>query len=84
MAGYYAWTLFVNERPFHEPYRVGGATWSVPATTVQPGHYFLLGDNREVLPEEYEGGLVRADRLRGRLSEVARTRWEFAVGKGRW
>ncbi len=76
--------LLVNGRPVHEPYRVGGANRSTRETRVPPGHYFVVGDNRAVEPEEYGGGLVRADRVRGRLSELGRTRWEFVVGKGRW
>ena len=76
--------VILNGRPFDESYRVGDARWSVASTSVGPDHYFILGDNRELPPEVYQGGIVGAERLRGRLTEVGRTRWEFAVGKGRW
>jgi signal peptidase I len=76
--------VFLNGRLFEEPYRVGGGNWSAPAATVQPEQYFILGDNRAVLPHEYQAGLVGASRLSGRLTDLGRTRWEFVVGKGRW
>ena len=76
--------VFLSGRPFDEPYRAGQGRWSMPATRVDPGHYFVLGDNRELAPDAYGGGIVSTDRVRGRMTGVGRTKWEFAVGKGRW
>jgi len=76
--------VLLNGLPLDEPYRAGQGGWGVPATRVAPGHYFVLGDNRGLPPEAYGGGVVSADQVRGRLTGVGQTRWEFAVGKGRW
>ncbi len=76
--------LYLNGVLQDEPHRVGEGRWSLAATRVQPGYYFILGDNRGIAAEEYQGGLVAADRLRGRLNDGGRMKWEFVVGKGRW
>jgi len=76
--------LYLNGQLQDEPHRVGEGRWSLAATTVQPGYYFILGDNRGIVAEEYQGGLVGADRIRGRLTDGGRMKWEFVVGKGRW
>jgi signal peptidase I len=76
--------VLLNTRALDEPYRVGGGNWTVPATTVERDHYFILGDNRDVRPEEYDGGLVRSNRVRGRLTELGQTKWGFVLGRGRW
>jgi len=75
--------VYLNGRPYEEPYRLGGTDLDVPPTRVPPGHYFVLGDNRDVPLMAYHGGLVPQGRIRGRMSEVGGL-WQFLVGKGRW
>jgi len=76
--------LYLNGLLQDEPHGVGQGHWSLAATRVQPGYNFILGDNRAIAAEEYQGGLVGVDRLRGRLTDGGRMKWELVVGKGRW
>jgi signal peptidase I len=76
--------VYLAGRPYGEPYRLGGADRHVAPTKVPPGFYFVLGDNRDVPLAAYHGGLVAEARLRGRLTDVGRLKWEFLLGKGIW
>ena len=76
--------VYLNGRPYDEPYRVGEIDGDIAPTQVLAGHYFILGDNRGIPPEEYHGGLISEATLRGRLTDVGRTKWELLIGKGRW
>lgn len=76
--------VYLNGRPLDEPYRLGGLQQDTPLTKVPEGHYFLLGDNRDLPVAEYHGGLVPEGRVRGRLTEVGQLRWKFLVGKSQW
>lgn len=76
--------VFIDGRPLSEPYRLGGSMVSLPPTPLPPGHLFVLGDNREVPMEGYEGGVVAVERIRGRLTDAGRLTWGLMLGKGPW
>lgn len=76
--------LALNGRLQNEPYLTKSGNVDFPPTEVPPGHFFIVGDNREVPLEEYGGGIVPERRIRGRMTDVGRIKWGFLLGKWRW
>lgn len=66
--------LFVNGKRRHEPYII--ITPDIPAVrsfgplTVPPGHYFLLGDNRDNANDSRFLGFVAEEKITGRMIYV--------------
>jgi signal peptidase I len=61
--------VFINGEELAEPY-VSEASiepWTSMRTTVRPGHYFVLGDNRRRSSDSREFGQVAAEYLRGKV-----------------
>ena len=61
--------VFINGEALPEPY-VDAASiepWTSMHTTVRPGHYFVLGDNRRRSSDSREFGQVPAEYLRGKV-----------------
>ena len=56
----------VNGQSLDEPYVVKNSGWNVPPRTVQPGHIYVMGDNRSVSFENHVGGEISLARVAGR------------------
>ena len=67
-----------------EPYLTGPRALNVPPRLVPLGHFFILGDNRAAAMEGYGGGIVSAQSIRGRLTDVGRIKWRLMVGQWLW
>ena len=59
--------VFVNGRAMDEPYVADLDETSYMQATVEPGHYFVLGDNRPHSSDSREFGLVHQDLLKGKV-----------------
>jgi signal peptidase I len=57
----------VNGRPIEEPYVTSQDSRTHLALTVQPGTYFVLGDNRPHSSDSREFGLVPRENLVGKV-----------------
>lgn len=76
--------VYINDRPLAEPYLIGPLTLDLPPVKVPPDHFFILGDHRGIPLEEYGGGIVPRQRIRGRLTDVGRMKWRLAMGRWQW
>ena len=56
----------VDGQPLREPYVVKNSGWNVPPRTVQPGHVYVMGDNRSIPFENHVGGEISLARVAGR------------------
>jgi signal peptidase I len=59
--------LFVNGHAVEEPYVQQRANWNMNETTLSPGEFFVVGDNRGMRMAEHEFGRVRRERIAGPL-----------------
>ena len=59
--------VFVNGRAMDEPYVADLDETSYMQAKVEPGHYFVLGDNRPHSSDSREFGLVHQDLLKGKV-----------------
>jgi signal peptidase I len=59
--------LLVNDRPLEEAYVQRRARWNMRETTLRPGEFFVVGDNRGMRIEEHEFGRVKRERIAGPL-----------------
>ncbi len=57
--------LYVNREPQHEPYLRYASTWNLKPRTVEPGHYYVVGDNRSQPIEQHKFGQVLENRIMG-------------------
>ncbi len=57
--------VFVNNRPLVEPYVLAPPHYQMVPQKVQPGHYFVLGDNRNNSSDSHVWGLVPWDDIIG-------------------
>lgn len=49
------------------PYVKRRRAWHLPETTLRPGEYFLIGDNRDMPMRAHDLGRAGRDRVVGRL-----------------
>ena len=57
--------LFVNDRELDEPYLRYYCSWELPKRTIEPGHCYVVGDNRSQPIIEHHFGRVSAKRIIG-------------------
>lgn len=57
--------LFVNGEYIEEPYRKYVSDWTLPAKKIEPGHIYVVGDNRSMPQEGHKFGMVSLKRLYG-------------------
>lgn len=58
---------YVDGQRLDEPYVVKNSDWTVPPRKVQPGHIYVMGDNRSVPFENHVGGEISLVRVAGRI-----------------
>ena len=56
----------VDGKPLAEPYVRLGCDWDLPPRKIEPGHVYVMGDNRSVPAEAHVGGEIAAARIVGR------------------
>lgn len=59
--------LHIDGVPKTEPYVVLPCDWNLEPRVVDPGHYYVIGDNRSVSIEEHVFGQVSRGRITGRI-----------------
>ena len=57
--------LYWNGKKQTEDFVRYASDWNLPPRTVEPGHYYVVGDNRSQPIEQHVFGSVRADRIVG-------------------
>ncbi|MDD3886770.1 MAG: signal peptidase I [Victivallaceae bacterium] len=57
--------LYVNGARQQEPYVKYICNWDLPPRTVEPGHYYVVGDNRSQPMERHIFGQVAEQRING-------------------
>lgn len=62
-----AGVVYLDDKPFDEPYVVHRAAWMMREKTLGPREYFVAGDNRGMSIEQHELGAVSRDRIVGRM-----------------
>ena len=58
-------TVFINGKPLNEPYILERPNYDYPATTVPPGQYFVLGDNRNNSSDSHAWGMLPKENIIG-------------------
>lgn len=59
--------VVVNGQPLVEPTVVNKAPWNMPAVTLGPREYFVIGDNRGMRMENHDFGRADRDRIIGKM-----------------
>jgi signal peptidase I len=57
----------VNGEALLEPTVVRKAAWNLPALTLGPDEYFVIGDNRAMSMHNHDFGRATRDRIIGKL-----------------
>ena len=57
--------LYINGQRQTEPYVHYICDWNLPPRTVEPGHYYVVGDNRSQPIEQHKFGQVLAGKIAG-------------------
>lgn len=61
-------TVLINGEPLDEPYvRPQRRPWNYPPRRLESDQYFVVGDNRSMPQEQHEFGVIRAERLVGKV-----------------
>jgi signal peptidase I len=76
--------VYIDTQMLDEPYLKGSLTIHMPPMKLPADHFLLLGDDRSLPPAHYGGGVIPQPRIRGRLTDVGRIKWQFLVGQWPW
>jgi signal peptidase I len=57
--------LFLNRQPVSEPYVQASQAWHLPPRKIDPGHVYVVGDNRRVPMHIHQLGQASRARIRG-------------------
>ena len=60
--------VHVDGSPLKETYVKKRANWNVAPVTLQPGEYYVIGDNREMAQDDHLFGRVERSRIIGRVA----------------
>ena len=58
--------VLVNQQRLDEPYINNPGQYAMPATTIPPDHYFVLGDNRNNSSDSHYWGALSRDKIVGK------------------
>jgi signal peptidase I len=59
-------TVLINGQPLAEPYEKWPSHWTLPAKTLGPDEYFIVGDNRTMRWQDHTFGVVERWRIVGK------------------
>jgi signal peptidase I len=59
--------VLINGKPLDEPYVKLPTNWNVEPEVVQPDHYYCVGDNRSMPPQDHEKGQAERSRIVGKV-----------------
>lgn len=60
-------TVIINRVPLDEPYETWQCNWTLPPEKLGLDEYFVVGDNRTMPPQEHEFGIVKRERIVGKI-----------------
>jgi signal peptidase I len=76
--------VYIDSQILDEPYLKGSLAIHMSPMTLPADHFLILGDDRSLPPDDYGGGVVPQQRIRGRLTDVGRMKWRLLVGQWQW
>lgn len=60
--------VLIDGQPLREPWvRQNPARWNLAPRRIEPGHYFVIGDNRSMSQDRHEFGAIEAGRIVGKV-----------------
>jgi signal peptidase I len=59
--------ILIDGKPLDEPYEKWKSNWTLPPEKIGDGEYYVVGDNRTMLPEDHVKGRVQQERLIGKV-----------------
>jgi signal peptidase I len=59
--------LFINGQALEEPYVKNSCDWEIPAETIGPDEYYVVGDNRSMPEADHTKGRAQLSRIVGKL-----------------
>jgi signal peptidase I len=59
--------VLINGQPLDEPYEKRPCNWTLPAKTLDPDEYFIVGDNRTMRWQDHMFGVVERYRIVGKV-----------------
>lgn len=59
--------VHINDAPLAEPYVRHRRPWDIPEVTLGHDEYFLIGDNRGMLPHDHDFGRAARSRIIGKV-----------------
>ncbi len=60
--------VLIDGQPLDEPWvRLRRASWNLAPRKIEPGHYFLIGDNRSMPQDRHEFGAIEENRIVGKV-----------------
>ena len=62
-----AGVVMIDGEPLLEPTVVYKSPWNVPAVTLGPDEYFVIGDNRAMVVQNHDFGRTTRDRIIGKM-----------------
>jgi len=59
--------LFINGKPMYEPYVKTFCNWEIPSRVIEPGEYYVVGDNRGMPAADHDKGMAPREFIVGKV-----------------